>query len=144
MRRRKAWPGAAKSRSSKLNQLLSLRRLSEAEAFESSYRADAKAANTRAQEISITAEVKLSCALYHARWQSRREPLEEVHARGFDLSADIERAKTLEEEAAVLLSDDEDSASGFESGGDEDEVPEEEVPEDAAPEDAAPEGVAPK
>ncbi|XP_019229685.1 PREDICTED: uncharacterized protein LOC109210689 [Nicotiana attenuata] len=111
----------------------------DAEAFVSAYRADTEAANTRAKEISAAAEVKLSCALNHARRQSRRETLEEVHARGFDLSADIEKAKTLEEEAAVLLSDDDDSPSGSESGGDKDEVPEEEVPEDEAPEDATPE-----
>nr|XP_016476423.1 PREDICTED: uncharacterized protein LOC107798008 [Nicotiana tabacum] len=117
---------------------------SEAEAFVSSYRDDTEAANTWAHEISITAEVKLSCALDHAKRQSRRETLEEVHARGFDLLADIEKAKTLKEEAVALLSDDEDSASGSGSGGDEDEVPEEEIPEDAAPDDAALEDVASK
>ncbi|XP_019265226.1 PREDICTED: uncharacterized protein LOC109242819 [Nicotiana attenuata] len=96
----------------------------QAEAFESSYRADAKAANTWAQEISIAAEVKLSRALDHARRQSRRETLEEVHARGFDLSTDIDKAKTLEDEAATLLCDGDDFASGSESGEDENEVPE--------------------
>nr|XP_016493963.1 PREDICTED: protein CROWDED NUCLEI 4-like [Nicotiana tabacum] len=115
---------------------------SEVEASVSSYRDDAEASNTRVEKISIAAEVKLSCALNHAIRQTRRETLDEVHARGFDLSADIEKAKTLEEEAAALLSDDEDSASGYESGGDEDEVPKGEVPEDAAPDDAAPENVA--
>ncbi|XP_019224774.1 PREDICTED: uncharacterized protein LOC109206408 [Nicotiana attenuata] len=115
---------------------------SDAEAFVSSYRADAEAANIRAQEISTATEVKWSCGLDHARRQSRRETLEEVHARGFNLSADIEEAKTLEEEAAAFLSDNEDSTSGFESRGDEDEVSEREVPEDAALEDAAPEDVA--
>ncbi|XP_019258963.1 PREDICTED: uncharacterized protein LOC109237157 [Nicotiana attenuata] len=115
---------------------------SDAEAFISSYRADAEASNTRAKEISAVAEVKLSSALDHAKRQSQKEALEEVHARGFDLSADIEKAKTLEEEVAALLSDDEDSASGSKSRGDEDEVPEEEVPEDAAPEDIAAEDVA--
>ncbi|XP_019263719.1 PREDICTED: uncharacterized protein LOC109241433 [Nicotiana attenuata] len=87
---------------------------SEAEAFVASYRADAEAANIRAQEISIAAEVKLSCALDHARKQSRRETLEEVHARGFDLSPDIKKAKILDDEAAALLYDDEDSTSGSE------------------------------
>ncbi|XP_070018271.1 uncharacterized protein [Nicotiana sylvestris] len=76
---------------------------SEAEAFISSYRDDAEAANTRSKEISTAAEVNLSCSLYHARRQSRRETLEEVHARGFDLSADIEKAKTLEEEVATAF-----------------------------------------
>ncbi|XP_070010465.1 uncharacterized protein [Nicotiana sylvestris] len=100
---------------------------SEAKAFISSYRADAEAANTRAKDIFVVAEVKLSCALDHARRQSRRETLEEVLARGFDLSADIEK--------------EEDSPSGSESGGDEDEVPEDEAPEDAAPGDATAEDV---
>ncbi|XP_019246424.1 PREDICTED: uncharacterized protein LOC109226076 [Nicotiana attenuata] len=117
---------------------------SNAEAFISSYRADSEAAKTHAKEISAAAEVKLSCALDHAMRQSRRETLKEVHACGFDLSADIEKAKTLEEKAVALLSDDEDSPSGSESGGDENEFPEEEAPEDAALDDAAAENVAPE
>ncbi|XP_070019529.1 uncharacterized protein [Nicotiana sylvestris] len=76
--------------------------------------------------------------------QSRRETLEEVHTRGFDLSADIEKAKTLEEEVVALISNDEDSASGSESGGDGDEFPVEEILEDAAPNDSALEDVASK
>lgn len=60
-----------------------------------------------------------------------------MHARGFDLSADIERAKILEEEVAALLSDEDGSASVFESMGDEDEVPEEEAPDDVVAEDVA-------
>ncbi|XP_070030690.1 uncharacterized protein [Nicotiana sylvestris] len=114
---------------------------SDDEAIISSYRADAEAANARAKEISFAAEVKLSSALDHARRQSRRETLEEVHVRDFDLSADIERAKTLEEEATALRSDEDDSVSGSESGGEEDEVPEGEALEDVAPEDVAAEDV---
>ncbi|XP_070022359.1 uncharacterized protein [Nicotiana sylvestris] len=91
---------------------------SDAEAFVSSYQDDAEDANTRAKDISAAAEFKLLCSLDHARRQSWRETLEEVHARGFNLSVNIEKAKTLEEEAAALLFDDEDSASGSESGGD--------------------------
>ncbi|XP_070007474.1 uncharacterized protein [Nicotiana sylvestris] len=91
---------------------------SDAKAFVSSYRADAEAAKTWTKEISIAVEVKLPCDLGYARRQSRRQTLEEVHARGFDLSADIDKAKTLEEEAAALLSDNGDLASGSESGGD--------------------------
>ncbi|XP_070029655.1 uncharacterized protein [Nicotiana sylvestris] len=117
---------------------------SDTEAFISSYRADAEAANIGAKEISIAAEVKLSCVLDHARQQFRRETLKEVHARGFNLSANIERAKTLEEEAATLLSDEDGSANGSDSGGGEDEVLMEETPGGATPEDAAAEDVAPK
>ncbi|XP_070047193.1 uncharacterized protein [Nicotiana tomentosiformis] len=104
------------------------RATSEAEALVASYRADTEAANTRAKEISNAAEVRLSCVAEHTRRQSRRETLKEVHARGFDLTADIENAKVLEDEAGALLSDEEDSASGSESGD------EDEAPEDAAPE----------
>ncbi|XP_070013169.1 uncharacterized protein [Nicotiana sylvestris] len=117
---------------------------SDAEAIMSSYRADAEAANTRAKEIASAAEVKLSSALDHARRQSRRVTLEEVYARGLDFSADIERAKILEEEVAALLSDEDDLASGSESGGDEDVLPEGEALEDATPEDAAAEDMTPK
>jgi len=107
----------------------------EAEVFVASYRADAEAANLRAQEISATAEIRLSCALDHVGRQSQREALEEVHTRGFDLSADIENAKALEDEAATLLSDDEDSVSRSESEGDGDEASEEVALEDVAPGD---------
>ncbi|XP_070031668.1 uncharacterized protein [Nicotiana tomentosiformis] len=104
------------------------RATSEAEALVASYRADAKATNTRAKEIP-DAEVRLSRIAEHARRQSRRETLEEVHAHDFDLMADIESAKVLEDEDEALLSDDEDSASGSENGGDEDEAPEDAAPE---------------
>ncbi|XP_070019746.1 uncharacterized protein [Nicotiana sylvestris] len=100
-------------------------------------------AKSKAEEISTAAEVKLSCALDNARGKFRRETFEEVHARGFDLSADIEKAKSLEEEAIALLFEDDDSASSYKSGGDEDGVPEEEVLGDEVPKDAAAEDLAP-
>ncbi|XP_070017264.1 uncharacterized protein [Nicotiana sylvestris] len=81
-------------------------------------------ANAWDREISATAELNLSCAVTHARLESRRQTLEEVHAKGFVLSAKIEKVKALEEEAVTLLYTDEDSVSDFESGEDEDEVPE--------------------
>ncbi|XP_019251391.1 PREDICTED: uncharacterized protein LOC109230337 [Nicotiana attenuata] len=76
----------------------------DAEAVKSVYQADAEAAHARAKEISDVAQ---------------------IHARGFDLTADIESAKVLEGEAKDLLSDDDGSgsSSGSESGGDEDEAP---------------------
>ncbi|XP_009788065.1 uncharacterized protein [Nicotiana sylvestris] len=80
-------------------------------------------ANARAREISAVAEHKLSYAVNHAHLESRRHTLEEMHAKGFDLSVEIEKVKALEEEAAALLSIDEDSVSDSESGEDEDEVP---------------------
>ncbi|XP_070057223.1 uncharacterized protein [Nicotiana tomentosiformis] len=111
----------------KMKEAETLGATSEAEALVASYRAIAEAANTRAKEISDAAEVRLSRVAEHAGRQSQRETLEEVHARGFDLTADIESAKILEDEAGALLSDDEDCASVSESG-------EDEAPEDAAPE----------
>ncbi|XP_070039372.1 autophagy-related protein 23-like [Nicotiana tomentosiformis] len=96
------------------------RAISEAEALVASYQADVEASNTRAKEISDAAEVRLPRVFEHARHQSWRDTLEEVHACGFDLTANIESAKVLEDEAGALLSDDEDSASGSENEGDED------------------------
>nr|XP_018628969.1 uncharacterized protein LOC104104247 [Nicotiana tomentosiformis]XP_033514083.1 uncharacterized protein LOC104104247 [Nicotiana tomentosiformis]XP_033514084.1 uncharacterized protein LOC104104247 [Nicotiana tomentosiformis]XP_033514085.1 uncharacterized protein LOC104104247 [Nicotiana tomentosiformis] len=55
------------------------------------YRADAEAAQDR---LKVTVE--------YMKWLSRREALEEAHARGFDLSAEIENAKRLEVEAKKL------------------------------------------
>ncbi|XP_019241834.1 PREDICTED: uncharacterized protein LOC109221851 [Nicotiana attenuata] len=80
---------------------------SEADALISSYREDAAAANAQARN---------------------RQALEDVHVGGIDLSAEIERVKALEEESTVLLSFDDDSASGSASGLEDDEN-EGEVPE---------------
>nr|XP_016495924.1 PREDICTED: fibrinogen- and Ig-binding protein-like [Nicotiana tabacum] len=65
----------------------------------------------------------------HSKYHSRRENLEEIHARGFNLAVDIENAKVLKAEAKALVSFDDDdsgSTSGPESVGDSDD-------EDAAP-----------
>ncbi|XP_070021405.1 uncharacterized protein [Nicotiana sylvestris] len=113
-------------------------------AIMASYRADAKATNAREREISSTTEVKLASALDHVRRQSRRMTLEEILARDFDLSADIEAEKALEEEATVLLTDEDDSASAFEDERDRDEAAEDGAPQDTTPEDATAKGVAPK
>ncbi|XP_019245158.1 PREDICTED: microtubule-associated protein futsch-like [Nicotiana attenuata] len=97
----------------------------DAEAIVAVYHAVAKGANARAKEISDAAHVRLSCVAEHTKCQSRRKTLEEIHARDFDLMADIENAKGLEAEAEALLSDDDDSgsATGYESGEDKDEAP---------------------
>ncbi|XP_019255503.1 PREDICTED: nucleoporin NUP159-like [Nicotiana attenuata] len=55
-------------------------------------------------------------AAERVRYQSRRETLEEIHARGFNLAIEIENAKELEAKAKALLSsndDDSRSVSGF-------------------------------
>ncbi|XP_070054757.1 uncharacterized protein [Nicotiana tomentosiformis] len=54
-----------------------------------------------------------------AKCQSQRETLEEIHARGFDLTEVIKKAKELEADAGALAFDDDDddeSKSGSESG----------------------------
>ncbi|XP_070002500.1 uncharacterized protein [Nicotiana sylvestris] len=45
----------------------------------------------------------------YARYKSRRETLEEIHTRGFDLSEEVKQAKADEHDARSLLSDAEDS-----------------------------------
>ncbi|XP_019235697.1 PREDICTED: uncharacterized protein LOC109216025 [Nicotiana attenuata] len=77
------------------------------------------AANARAREISNKAVLKLARSLTYARLEARRQAFEEVHAKGFDLSAEIEEAKALEEESAALTTSDEGSSSSSESSGDE-------------------------
>ncbi|XP_019231074.1 PREDICTED: early endosome antigen 1-like [Nicotiana attenuata] len=85
----------------------------------SSYRKDAAAANARPREISNKAELKLARALTYAQLEARRQAFEEVHAKGFDLSTEIEEAKALEEELAAPTTSDEGSSSS--SGSSEDE-----------------------
>ncbi|XP_070007598.1 COP1-interactive protein 1-like [Nicotiana sylvestris] len=100
----------------------------EVEAIVVVYRVDAEAAQVRAKEVADTALSQSYWVVEHAKYQSQRETLEEIHARGFDLIIDIENTKVLEAEAKALLSSDDDdsgSSSGSESEGDEDEAPEE-------------------
>ncbi|XP_070005810.1 uncharacterized protein [Nicotiana sylvestris] len=73
----------------------------EAEAVVTVYRADAKAAHARAKEIFDVVQVRSFCVAEHVKSQSPRETLKEIHARGFDLTTDIENAKVLEAEAKL-------------------------------------------
>nr|XP_016512349.1 PREDICTED: putative protein tag-278 [Nicotiana tabacum] len=66
--------------------------------------------------VEITrAAVAEMVAQYRADAESRREALEEVHARGFDLSAKIKNAKRLKAEAKKLA--DPEDEEGFEGSG---------------------------
>jgi len=56
----------------------------------------------------------------HANWKSRREPLEEVHARDFDLLAEIENAKIYEAKARKLAYPEEEDFEGCEDSGEPD------------------------
>ncbi|XP_070015556.1 uncharacterized protein [Nicotiana sylvestris] len=78
-------------------------------------RLESELSKTKA-EVSVSAtRVELrrtlgraSSSKEYAKCKSRRETLEEVHARGFDLSEEIEQAKAEEYDAKFLLSDAED------------------------------------
>ncbi|XP_070032083.1 uncharacterized protein [Nicotiana tomentosiformis] len=93
------------------------------------YRADAKAAQSHAKEVVETTRTRAHWIAEFAKCQSRRETLEEIHARGFNLAEEIIKAKELEADAGALVSDDDDgSKSGSQSG-------EEPDGEETAPED---------
>ncbi|XP_070034250.1 uncharacterized protein [Nicotiana tomentosiformis] len=75
-------------------------------------------ANADAMVVIYRSDAEVAQVVEHAKCQSRRETLEEIRARGFDLIADIENAKELEAEARVLAFPDDDdtgSMSGSES-----------------------------
>nr|XP_009799865.1 PREDICTED: uncharacterized protein LOC104245867 [Nicotiana sylvestris] len=70
----------------------------------------------------------------YAWCKSRRETLDEIYGKGFDLSGEIEQAKEDEFDAKFLISDDEDNEEGAgegegSDGVDGDIVPEEEMAE---------------
>lgn len=56
----------------------------EADAFVSSYRTDVAAAKARVREISFAAKLKLCFTVNHARLESWKQTLEEVHAKVFN------------------------------------------------------------
>ncbi|XP_070036487.1 uncharacterized protein [Nicotiana tomentosiformis] len=84
---------ATSDKSSLANELEVVR----SEVTEANKRADAKVA-----QFKINVEVNHARAksmVEHARWQARREALEEVSAKGFDVEAEIENAKVEENRA---------------------------------------------
>ncbi|XP_070054252.1 uncharacterized protein [Nicotiana tomentosiformis] len=94
----------------------------DADAFVAAYRADAEAAQVHAREISETARTRAHWIDELAKCQSRRETLEEIHARGFDLTEEITKPKELDADAGALSSNDDDdnnddgSKSEYKSG----------------------------
>lgn len=72
------------------------------------YRADAEASQMEAREAADTADARAHWVAELAKYRSRRETLEEIHARGFDLTEEIKKAKKLEAEAKALASEDDD------------------------------------
>ncbi|XP_070029193.1 uncharacterized protein [Nicotiana sylvestris] len=85
----------------------------------SSYKRDAATANDQDGEISKKAEQKLARAVTYARLQARRQDFEEASTKGVDLSDEIKKAKTLEEESTPSTTSDE--VSGSDSDGSEGE-----------------------
>ncbi|XP_070040794.1 uncharacterized protein [Nicotiana tomentosiformis] len=85
----------------------------EADTIVAVYQADAKSAQVQAREVADTTQTRAYWIAELARCQSRRETLEEIHARGFDLT------KAREHEAkvgALATSDDNDDDDGNKSG----------------------------
>ncbi|XP_070048459.1 uncharacterized protein [Nicotiana tomentosiformis] len=88
------------------------------------YRADAEAAQVEAREAAKIADARDHWVAELVKCRSRRETLEEIHARGFDLTEEVRKAKELEAEVEALASDDDDddnddgSKSGSEGGED--------------------------
>ncbi|XP_070046891.1 uncharacterized protein [Nicotiana tomentosiformis] len=91
----------------------------EADAIVAIYQSDAESAQVQAREAAETAQTREYWVAELAKCQSQRETLEEIHARGFDLTEEILKAKELEVDDGALASDDDDddeSKSGSESG----------------------------
>ncbi|XP_070040371.1 uncharacterized protein [Nicotiana tomentosiformis] len=90
----------------------------EAEAIVAVYRVDAEAAQVQAREVAETAQTQAHWIAEFVKYQSRRETLEEIHARGFDLTNEIIKAKEHEANAKALASsdDDDDDDDGSKSG----------------------------
>ncbi|XP_070055438.1 uncharacterized protein [Nicotiana tomentosiformis] len=70
------------------------------------HKADAEAAQNQVRNI-----------VEHTKWQSRREALEGVHARGFDLLPEIENAKVFEAKAKKLAYPEEEDSDGSKDSG---------------------------
>ncbi|XP_070040586.1 uncharacterized protein [Nicotiana tomentosiformis] len=99
----------------------------DADAFVAVYRADAEVAQVQAREAAETTDTRAYWAAELTKCRSRRETLEEIHARGFDLTGEIKRAKELEADAEALASDDDDDDDdddGSKSGSGREEEPE--------------------
>ncbi|XP_070055290.1 uncharacterized protein [Nicotiana tomentosiformis] len=101
----------------------------EADAIVAVYQADAE---VQASEASETAQTQAYWIVELTKCQSRRKTLEEIHARGFDLTNEIAEAREHEAEARALATSDDDDDEGSKSGS--------ENGEDIDVEEAAPGG----
>ncbi|XP_070040351.1 uncharacterized protein [Nicotiana tomentosiformis] len=82
------------------------------EVIEANKRVDAKVAQFRI-DVEIN-QAKAKSMVEHAKWQARREVLEEVSAQGFDVGAKIKISKAEENKARRLAFPEEDSDSSSE------------------------------
>ncbi|XP_070049291.1 uncharacterized protein [Nicotiana tomentosiformis] len=80
------------------------------------YRADAEAAQVQAREVAETAKTRAYWIAELTKCQSRRETLEAIHARGFDLTGEIIKASEHEAKAGTMASSDDDDDDGSKSG----------------------------
>ncbi|XP_070039865.1 uncharacterized protein [Nicotiana tomentosiformis] len=88
----------------------------EADGIVAVYRADAEAAQVQEREAAETAQTPTYWIAELAKCQSWRKTLEEIHARGFDLTDEIVKARENEAEARALASSDDDDDDGNKSG----------------------------
>ncbi|XP_070048878.1 KNR4/SMI1 homolog [Nicotiana tomentosiformis] len=90
----------------------------DADAIVAVYRADAEVSQVQAIEAAETAQTRAHWVAELAKCQSLGETLEDIHARGFDLTEEILKAKELEANVGALDfdDDDDDNESGSESG----------------------------
>ncbi|XP_070040271.1 uncharacterized protein [Nicotiana tomentosiformis] len=103
----------------------------EAEAIVAVYRADAEAAQVQAREAAEIAQTRVHWIAELTKCQSHRETLEEIYARGFDLTDEIIKAREHEaDDRALASSDDDDDGSKSESENREDLDGEEAAPEE--------------
>ncbi|XP_070045443.1 uncharacterized protein [Nicotiana tomentosiformis] len=86
------------------------------EAIMAVYWADAEAAQVQARKAARTTQTRAHWITELAKWQSRRETLEEIHARGFNLTDEIIKAREHEADAGALASSDDDDDDGSKSG----------------------------
>ncbi|XP_070049252.1 uncharacterized protein [Nicotiana tomentosiformis] len=88
----------------------------EADAIVAIYRADAEIAQVQSRKAAKTGQTRAYWIVKFAKCQSQRETLEEIHARGFDLTEEIIKAKDLEADAGALAFDDDDDDDESKSG----------------------------
>ncbi|XP_070039317.1 uncharacterized protein [Nicotiana tomentosiformis] len=90
----------------------------EADAIVVVYRHDAEAAQVQEREATETTQIRAYWIAKLTKGQSRRETLEEIHTRGFDLTNEIIKARENEADAGALASSDDDDDAERKSGGD--------------------------